>query len=61
MKTITILEYRPQFIKAAVISRLLKSQNNINEIIVHTGQYFDDNMSKLLARCYNRMRIKIGR
>ena len=32
MKIITILGSRPQFIKAAVISRLLKSQNNINEI-----------------------------
>ena len=46
MKIITILGSRPQFVKAAVISRLLKSQNNINEIIVHTGQHFDDNMSK---------------
>ena len=49
MKIITILGSRPQFIKAAVISRLLKSQN-INEIIVHTGQHFDDNMSNIFFK-----------
>ena len=36
----------PQFIKAAVVSKAL-SKNNINEFLVHTGQHFDPNMSKV--------------
>lgn len=47
MKIITIIGARPQFIKAAVISRLLKEKKNIQEVIVHTGQHFDNNMSDI--------------
>ena len=46
-KIITVLGARPQFIKAAVLSRLIKFYNDIEEIIVHTGQHFDANMSKV--------------
>lgn len=45
MKICTILGARPQFIKAAVISREIFSNNNLQEIIIHTGQHFDQNMS----------------
>lgn len=45
MKIVTIIGARPQFIKAAVISRAIKEYDSIKEVIVHTGQHFDSNMS----------------
>jgi len=45
MKIITIVGARPQFIKAATISRAVKEHAGIEEKIIHTGQHFDSNMS----------------
>lgn len=45
MKIATIIGARPQFIKAAVVARALRAKANVTELIVHTGQHFDANMS----------------
>lgn len=45
MKIVTVIGARPQFIKAAVMSHLLRKEHQ--EIIIHTGQHFDPNMSDI--------------
>ena len=49
VKVITVVGARPQFIKAAAISRKISHDfaGKVEELIVHTGQHFDDNMSKV--------------
>ena len=49
MKLVTIIGARPQIIKAAALSRAIKTYyaDHIQEIIVHTGQHYDDNMSQV--------------
>jgi UDP-GlcNAc3NAcA epimerase len=54
MKIVTIIGARPQFIKAATVSRALASRDGAEEIIVHTGQHFDPNMSEVF---FSELRI----
>lgn len=49
-KIVTVIGARPQFIKAAIVSRTIRKVGGIQEIIVHTGQHFDDNMSAIFFR-----------
>jgi UDP-GlcNAc3NAcA epimerase len=45
MKVCTVVGARPQFIKASAVSRVLKDQADVREVLIHTGQHYDDNLS----------------
>jgi len=45
MNIVTIVGARPQFVKAAVVSRALDATSSVNEILIHTGQHYDMNLS----------------
>jgi UDP-GlcNAc3NAcA epimerase len=47
IKILTILGARPQFIKAGSVSREIALHSDIEEVIVHTGQHYDTNMSDI--------------
>ncbi len=49
-KILTVVGARPQFIKAAAFSRKLREYSDWREVIVHTGQHFDANMSEVFFK-----------
>jgi UDP-GlcNAc3NAcA epimerase len=58
MKILTVVGARPQFVKAAVVSRALAETGRVEEIMVHTGQHFDANMSDVF---FDEMKIPAPR
>lgn len=49
-KILTVVGARPQFVKAATISRALRDTDGLDEVMVHTGQHFDADMSEIFFR-----------
>jgi UDP-N-acetylglucosamine 2-epimerase len=45
MRIVTVIGNRPQFVKAAAVSRLLRERHE--ELLVHTGQHYDDELSRV--------------
>ena len=62
LNIVTVIGARPQFVKAAVVSRAIEEYNavskdlKVEEVIVHTGQHFDENMSKVF---FDQMNIPV--
>lgn len=55
MKIFTVIGARPQFVKAAALSRVFNQYEDMEEIVAHTGQHFDYNMSEVF---FEEMKIK---
>jgi UDP-N-acetylglucosamine 2-epimerase len=55
MKIVSIVGARPQFIKAAVLDKALAKRGDAENIVVHTGQHYDENMSKIF---FDELEIK---
>lgn len=54
VNVVTVVGARPQFVKAAALSRAFRERGGVREVIVHTGQHFDRNMSEVF---FEQMRI----
>jgi len=53
LEVLTVVGARPQFVKAAVLSRFVQRsewRDRVHETLVHTGQHYDENMSEVFFR-----------
>lgn len=50
LKILHVVGVRPQFIKAAAVSRVLRAVPGVREVLVHTGQHYDENVSEVFFR-----------
>ena len=50
LRIVTVVGARPQFIKASAVSRIICNMSYVEEVIVHTGQHYDENMSEIFFR-----------
>lgn len=53
-KILTVVGARPQFIKVSPVSHAIREHGNFSEVLVHTGQHYDDNMSRVF---FDELRI----
>ncbi len=58
MKIITVIGARPQFIKASALSKLIRKDRNIDEIMIHTGQHYDYEMNEIFFKELNILQPK---
>ncbi|HBN21785.1 MAG TPA: UDP-N-acetylglucosamine 2-epimerase (non-hydrolyzing) [Holosporales bacterium] len=52
-RIVTIVGARPQFVKAATLSRLFQNSSILEEVLIHTGQHHDSNMSDIFFQELN--------
>jgi UDP-GlcNAc3NAcA epimerase len=60
LRVVTVIGNRPQFVKAAAVSRLLRAEHD--ELLVHTGQHYDDELSTIFVQelAVPRPEIELG-
>lgn len=50
IKVVTVVGTRPQFIKAAIVSRAFARERAVREVVLHTGQHYDERLSEVFYR-----------
>lgn len=58
MKILSIIGARPQFVKEAIVQHEIDKFNDIKEVVVHTGQHYDENMSGVFFNVLNMRKPK---
>jgi UDP-GlcNAc3NAcA epimerase len=53
VKILSVVGARPQFVKAATVSRIVEETADVSETLVHTGQHYDEDMSEVFFQRLN--------